>query len=789
MIRYQNYILQDPEALWLLLPALILMMIVFSIRSRRKHEIGRKTVFRPFMFFWTMLILALLAIAASSPAIEESVPAGQVQMIKILVDNTTSMQVYDTDVGDIVSGLGEKGILTEVSYISTADSALGDELLKKLSPEQDILFVTDGMSNRGASMSDVAILAANMGSRIFSLRMRPERHDQAVVIEGPDKVISGADTEFIVRVMDREGKGGGKLRIRVDQQVVFEGNTEGYFYLNESFIEGEHKISAEIDDDFFPQNNEFHKVISVVDKPAVLYLGRNSKTLDFMSTLYDLDVAASLPDDLDKYYSIIMNDVDAKSISDNDLEQLEAYLEEGNGLLVIGGKSSYDTGGYNSSMFSSLLPVNVGEPKKKKDSVSIIMALDTGVSGAGIINTTGSTGVSFIDVQKALAIEVLRSISGTSRVGIVESNTNPSIVSKLSELGPKLDELSDLVSKVKLHDATRIYDSISISQQLLRLERGSKNIIVITDGNVGKYDQGVTLKAVDQAASEGIKIFTIGVGQDADQRFLEEMARRGNGRYFQTDQRNRLNIFFGDPDHDNQGKMSMFIYDINHFITSKIDTEIPVTGYNSVYPKGTAQLLVTTTNGDPLLTVWRVGLGRVASLSTSPDYWAGDMLRRDKSELLARTVNWLIENPERKDELILDIPDLRENRSSVITAYSEEMPEGLPFFEEKQNVFKAYYYPEHTGFVKILGRSATVNYDPEFDASDGEALKEAVQITGGRELSWDPATIAEELEGSSDAETIKTTDLSWIFAVLAISLYLFEIVARKVREIRIARSL
>jgi len=91
--------------------------------------------------------------------------------------------------------------------------------------------------------------------------------------------------------------------------------------------------------------------------------------------------------------------------------------------------------------------------------------------------------------------------------------------------------------------------------------------------------------------------------------------------------------------------------------------------------------------------------------------------------------------------------------------------------------------------VKILGRSATVNYDPEFDASDGEALKEAVQITGGRELSWDPATIAEELEGSSDAETIKTTDLSWIFAVLAISLYLFEIVARKVREIRIARSL
>src|SRR5674476_1375729 len=76
------------------------------------------------------------------------------------------------------------------------------------------------------------------------------------------------------------------------------------------------------------------------------------------------------------------------------------------------------------------------------------------------------------------------------------------------------------------------------------------------------------------------------------------------------------------PENENQREggpatYSLFAYSPDHFITKNVNLTSNITGYNDVTPKaGAERLVITSTNGKPVLTTWRFGLGRVAALTT-----------------------------------------------------------------------------------------------------------------------------------------------------------------------------
>ncbi|MBU0758013.1 MAG: VWA domain-containing protein, partial [Nanoarchaeota archaeon] len=672
--------------------------------------------------------------------------------------------------------------------------------------KKSLLFITDGYSNSGTDLKDVFLAQANLGSRIFGLELQPEEKENSVIVVGPNKVVSNAETEYEIIIGRTQKPSSVKLDVFVDDEEFYSKKTEeNSIRLTFSFPEGEHRIVARIEsEDIFAENNVFYKRVQVVDKPKILILSKKeSKLSELLEKLYDVDRRDYLPDSLDEYYGIIVEDIDANDLFEKDINKIEEFLDDENGLFVTGGKNSYDYGGYNSSVFARILPVGIGTPKKEKDSVNIIISVDTGASGGQKIESEISgEDVSFIDVQKALAVNVIETIAGSSRVGVIESNVFPSIISKLSLLGPKRDELSEKITRLKLHDSTKIYTSLLMAKDLIRLERGSKNVILITDGNAAitwegdvsrtqTFDQVQSLNNVQQLASDGIKVFVIGVGHKADEDFLKELARLGNGRYFHADQSKRLKIFFGDasiPTEDEE--LSVFIYDTNHFITEKIDPDISLTGFNSVYPKTNSRLLATTTNGDPILTIWRYGIGRVAALSTDPEKWAAGLLDKENSALLVRTVNWIVENPERKEKVIYEFPEFFVNKSARLTVYSEAFPEaeGLNFFEAERGVFNAYHYPEALGFLPLMNKTIAVNYNEEYALFGiNPELADMVAITGGEILKPDPDSIVDKISSSENLESTRTIDLSWMFIIAAIVLYLIEIVARRRYDIKMRR--
>ncbi|PIY60000.1 hypothetical protein COY95_04095, partial [Candidatus Woesearchaeota archaeon CG_4_10_14_0_8_um_filter_47_5] len=202
----------------------------------------------------------------------------------------------------------------------------------------------------------------------------------------------------------------------------------------------------------------------------------------------------------------------------------------------------------------------------------------------------------------------------------------------------------------------------------------------------------------------------------------------------------------------------------------------------------TATLLVTTTGADPLLTVWRYGLGRVIAYSLDDgSLWGPAMLQKPDSALLVRMVNWAIADPERKQPFFVDIPIMRVDEPAIITVKSESTPVApdLSFFKEKNNLYKAYYLPYEQGLIRLLEQPVAVNYKKEYEyVGVSPQLERVVQLSGGTLFEPDAGAIVEEIKNRSRREIVTFREYAWLAVCAALVVYLIEVIMRKILEVR-----
>ena len=780
MLRYSNYVILQPELLFLLIPLAIITIYILRKRFvkdklRLFKSRGKFLIFLSKMIFFTLIIIAL-----SSPYKEYEDTSGNLSKIKVLIDRSKSMELYDID--EALLNLEVVKTPLDIIDLELSDySSLGQSILNNLAPDENILLITDGQNNFGTDLEDVALFATTINSKIYGLNLNEKEEDAVITVLGPSKVVSEVENTFTIELKEI-GNVRKRVKIYIDDKLEIEQQYEKPIELKKSFKSGSHVIKAEIEtDDYFSENNEFFKIINVHKKPKLLFVSKdNSPLYDLFSDFYDVDLKDDISE-LDKYHTVILNNINAKDLSEKDLDNLDEYLNEENGLFVIGGKESYDWGDYNKSLIVNLLPVSIGQAKKKKDVINLYIVMDTGASGGEMINDEFSK----FDVQKAVAVEIINSISSFNKVGLVEGNYYLNTLTGLSELGPKKEKLVTDIYLMSPHGFSELRFAYEKAHESLRLSRGSKNIIIITDGKLIPQDQAVTLEFVKKANGDGIKTFIVGIGDSSDKEFLEAVKEQGKGEYFQMDETQKLKLYFGDPNEHSTDRLETYVYDSNHFITRDLKDLGRLYGFNSVYPKTNARLLLTTSTGDPILTIWNYGLGRVASLTTDDGIkWYPEMLKDINSKAVIRTVNWLVENPERKNEFIIEIPEIRVNENIQIIVKSNEPPNGN-YFEDSKGIYLGNFYANETGITSILNTPAAVNYKKEYlNLGINRDFEKILQITGGSYISKEFDT---NLESLTKIQTLKTKDLSWLFVIAGIVVYLTEILIRRIMQLRIER--
>ncbi|MBI2564649.1 VWA domain-containing protein [Candidatus Woesearchaeota archaeon] len=759
--------------------------------KEEEHIVRRRLVLqnviiatRTVMFFF--ILLALAAYYAEKP-----VEVKGDLFLKILVDNSTSMGVFKPVSENLFTEL-KKNINVEIAEIGKPEeSNIGDALLNNLAPQESILLISDGNANSGIQLGDVVLFATTLNSTVNALKLEPDKTDVSVSIAGPEKTTEDVESTFTV-VLEKTGLiDRVPLKVKIDDKVVLETVTSDLrIQVTTKLSEGFHRISAEITlTDYFEKNNKFYKTVQVVPPPRILFYTKktNSPLIELLKQVVQVDVVMSLPDNaadlkklLNKYYTIIINDIPAKHLNKH-VNTLFEYLSDGNGMIVFGGYESYSEGLYRGSSFEQLLmPVFVGKAGRKESDTNVVLLIDISAStGAAIVEG----GQKAVDIEKALALGVMKTLRPNVLVAVFAFNTRAIPITPLTRLLEKKAEVEDMISRLVDVGGTAISSGLFAANAVLDSASGSKNIIIISDGKT--HDGGAWKDAAKRSAQKGIKIYTVGVGEKTNEEVMLELARIGRGIYFRANQLSRLKILFGEVEETGAEHPSLSLLDSNHFITQDLeDISATIYGYNDVVQKTSAQLLATSSSGDPLLAVWRVGLGRIAAFATDDGtVWSGDLMSKKNSKLLIRSANWAIGEPDRKNEEARTYKDSRIGVPTIIQVKSLKQPisEKYTFYKTEENTYQAAVTPVETGFLSILDGIIASNYPEEYQhLGMNPELEGVVLSTGGNVFDQDDIeSILDHVKSHSKRVVTQKVIIRWPFILIALIIFLMEIFIRR----------
>ena len=148
-------------------------------------------------------------------------------------------------------------------------------------------------------------------------------------------------------------------------------------------------------------------------------------------------------------------------------------------------------------------------------------------------------GTSKIDAAKQGLDEFVNLLGDSDGLGLTVFSDNANVLSSVSALGPKRQNLLNQINGILADGNTRLIDTIVEQFEALTAMQSKhiKAIVVLTDGmdNISQRNVNQLVKEVTptgENAGEGVKIFTIAYGDDADVNALTSIANASGGQEY-----------------------------------------------------------------------------------------------------------------------------------------------------------------------------------------------------------------------------------------------------------------
>jgi len=756
------------------IPLAIPLLWLIVVRPSAASETGRRM--RYGMFVTRLLIIACLLGAAAGPYTTVTKQTPGEPEVRLLIDDSASMAVNPDVANELARTIERQGVPVSTATVAAGNrSAIGDGIIANLRPQGSLVVISDGQVTDGRGLGEAAELARSVNASISTIALEPDRRERYVRIDGPETTSVGIDNRFLVRV------GGTQLTDRTtDVTVSVDGTTIGTYSIQGSGgIEfthrfnrtGEHRIVARIGGgDVHGANDVFYRTVQAVSQPEILYVSRGAYPFrEYLDQLYNVSTAQSVPSDLADYYAVVLQDVTADEIGN--VEALQRFVIDGNGLVVVGGQRSYEYGGYTESTLGSMLPVRIG-PGGVGQRARIVLAVDISGSTAGGMR-----------VQKALALDVLDQLGDQHEVGIVAFNDRAYRIADLTPIARSRDDLADKIRRLQSGGNTEIAAGLQGSAELLGGSEGT--VILISDG---VDDEAPSISAARSLGQRNIRVISIGVGERIDSTLLREIGAVSGGNYLRADETSRLRLQFGDEERQFSASR-LTVVDSDHFITAGVTLTTSLAQTNEVSVKEGADYLVAAGTGTPAVTAWRYGLGRVVSVTAYDQNGELDgLLAQPDSRLLSKASNWAIGDPQRKASGTVRIPDTRVGEATPVRYLGESPPEvdRPTFVRTSQGIYEANLVPQSTGVETLLSAEYAVNYPIEYAAYGTDpGLRQAVQTSGGQVFTADDAgAIARFARRQATQVREVREEWAWALLVAALVLYLLEVAARRLQAYR-----
>lgn len=469
-----------------------------------------------------------------------------------------------------------------------------------------------------------------------------------------------ASARLVVEQSSVAGEALSAPRQLIEQPVELSGEPQAFTFTLPPPEEGfsRYVVRLLLPDDARPENNAAEAFTLVRGPPRLLLV---EGTTDAARPLHDALLAAGLQVErrppvqlpttlggLLPYDAVVLVDVPRRALSERTQANLRTYVRDlGRGLAMIGGEQSFGVGGWRDTVLEEALPVDMElRPEVKQPPVSIVVIID--VSGS---MAAEEGGFSKVQLAAAGAARIAEQLRDEDEITVIPFDTEAQgVVGPIS--GSQRQQAINRLRGVEAGGGGINYtDAMELAASVIRnSDRPVRHVITITDGSDTVQQEGGA-DLVDTLRAEGVTVSSVAVGSGEHVPFLEDMVRRGAGRFFLTERASDIPSILADEAQEViepliiEGEIAPR-YTAAHPILRDVPIlEAPLLyGYVATTPKDSARVLLAADNDDPLLAVWQYGLGR--GLAWTPDMrgqWAREWLTWFAyPELATRMMVWLL---------------------------------------------------------------------------------------------------------------------------------------------------
>jgi uncharacterized membrane protein len=419
---------------------------------------------------------------------------------------------------------------------------------------------------------------------------------------------------------------------------------------------------AEVDapNDPIPANNLAVAHAVVTESGRVLIVeGEAGNATNLAAALQDalmvVDTATptSMPDTIDglaRYDAMVLVDVPATALTTATMNAIKsAVADRGRGLVVAGGEHTFGQGEYSGTPLEDALPVTVPLPEKDQAAtLAVAIIIDRSGSMSGI--DTRDRRASRMDLAKEGAILAVETLKEGDQVGVVAFDYNARWVAEMRTLRGAADvkTVAERIATIQPDGGTDIYVALDIALRGMQATQARvKHAILLTDGEGTPAPFPTLMNAYRRA---GVTLSTVAVSSEAGRGLLQDLARRGSGRFYFTDsasgvpqimtQEARLAGRTNKRERDFTPRLASAAAAVRGLIPSALP---PLHGYLRTTSRPGAEIVLTSDQEETILAQWQYGLGRaVAWTADAEGPWSRDWVaNRDAFRTLwTQAVQW-----------------------------------------------------------------------------------------------------------------------------------------------------
>ncbi len=493
-----------------------------------------------------------------------------------------------------------------------------------------IALITDGKENRG-SVSRAAWQARQLGIPIdtFAMEGRPRpalRLDHARL---PQLVFSGERFAIDLAVespratratveLGAEGKALGRSEVQLEAG-------SNLVRLNASIASaGAVELAGAVKAEGLGEAR-FAQSVSL-RRPRLLYLSQDPESAEthFSRMLgaaqFDVERSRELPDGpLDPYQLVVFNNWDLEAIPVNRKGDIEAFVQQGGGLLVIGGERNvYAENKKIEDALDRAMPAKLAPPRSPEGTCVVL-----------IVDKSSSMEGKKMELARLAAVGVVENLRPIDLVGVLmfDNSFQWAVPIRKAEDRPLIKRL---IAGITPDGGTQIAPALTEAyRRVAPVTATIKHVVLLTDGI---SEEGDSISIAKEAALQKVTISTVGLGQDVNRGYLEKVAAYAKGKsYFLVDPSGLEQILLRDVmEHTGSTAIEKPLIPVvmkqaEILEGVGVETAPALKGYVRFIAKASADTILTMERKDPLLTRWQYGLGRSAVFtSDAKARWAAD---------------------------------------------------------------------------------------------------------------------------------------------------------------------